>query len=147
MAPRTLQDGPKTPQDGPKRLQDGPRRPQDGSKTAPRRPKTAPRWPQDGPQKTLRRPKIPKMPLPRDFSPRAHGVPPSPPRFSGHGPIGYPPSSLIFDRFLASLLMDLESIFDGFLETIRLQCWGSCAPPDPPLLRGTHGGGNAALPR
>ena len=99
MAPRTLQDGPKTPQDGPKRLQDGPRRPQDGSKTAPRRPKTAPRWPQDGPQKTLRRPNIPKMPPPRVFSPRA--VPPSPPRFSGHGPMGYPPSPLIFDRCLA----------------------------------------------
>ena len=115
MAPRTLQDGPKTPQDGPKRLQDGPRRPQDGSKTAPRRPKTAPRWPQDGPQKTLRRPKIPKMPPPRVFSPRAHRVLPSPPRFSGHGPMGYPPSPLDFRSMFGNFLMDLGSIFYGFL--------------------------------
>ena len=120
MAPRRT----KTTQDGPKRLQDDLRRPQDGCKTASRRPKTAPRRPQDGPQKTLRRPKITKMPPPRDFSSRAHGVPLSPARFLGHGPMRYP-----------TFLLVLGSIFDGFL----MEFWF--------FLMDKRGGGLAALRR
>ena len=73
------------------------------------------------------------------------------------------PSKPRFLKMLATIWKDFGIILDGFLEgfwkafktnwihilaTIRLQCWGGCAPLDPaPLLRGKLGGGNAALRR
>ena len=99
--PKTLPNLPKTV---PRRLKTAPRRLQDGPKTcqdAPRRPPRAP----PGTSETLKMtPRIPKMRPSRGFSPRAHGVPPSPARFSGPRAHGVPPSASI----LHDVLLDYE---------------------------------------
>ena len=47
---------------------------------------------------------------------------------------------IILDRFFEGISNKL----DRYSRNYPLAVLGGCAPPDPPLLRGTHGGGNAA---
>ena len=118
--PRCLQDALGRPSLVPKRSQEPPKR----------RPRCAKNRPRAAPEASWKRP---LGALGRRHAAK-HPQTPSRPRFW---------------TILATIWKDFGIILDGFLEgfqtnwidilaTIRWHCWGGCAPPDPPLLRGFH---------
>ena len=115
--PRCLQDALGRPSLVPKRSQEPPKR----------RPRCAKNRPRAAPEASWKRP---LGALGRRHAAK-HPQTPSRPRFW-----------TIFGRILGSFWMDFWKDFQTnwihTLETIRWPCWGGCAPPDPPLLRGFH---------
>ena len=115
--PRCLQDALGRPSLVPKRSQEPPKR----------RPRCAKNRPRAAPEASRKRPTGALEPKHATKQPQT----PSRPRFW---------------TILATIWKDFGIILNGFfqtnwiqtLETIRWQCWGGCAPPDPPLLRGFH---------
>ena len=127
-----------------KTLQDAPRTPQDTPTWCPRRPKSRPRGAQDASRTAQELPK--RHSGSGSQGARSQMTPKSGPRAAQKLP--RPPPDLDFGPFWQRFAQDfgpclgsqIQEHWIHSLSTIRLQCWGGCAPPDPPLLRGMRFG-------
>ena len=104
----------------------------------PRRPRSHPRGAQDAPRAAQELPQ--SCPGSDPQAPWGEDTPQSSPRLPPDFDFG--PFWRRFGRILGSFWMDFWKDFQTnrihTLETIRWPCWGGCAPPGPPLLRGVH---------